>query len=462
MQSGDLLIEVLGQHVHGPRVGGGVGPQLDLGEHLVRERVAHHETGVPGRVAEVHQPALREHQHTAARGQPPLVHLRLDLDPLGTGQCLEAGDVDLVVEVAHVGYDRQVLHAEQVLDRDHVEVPGAGDEDVDLVQHRLDPGHLEAVHGGLQRADRVDLGDDHPRALAAERLRGALADVPVAGDEGDLAAHQHVGGAVQAVGQRVPDAVLVVELALGHRVVDVDCGEQQVPRGGQFVEPVHAGRGLLADPLDPVGDRPPAVGALGQRPAQHVQDQAVFGAVGGCGVRHGAGQLELAALVHQQGGVAAVIEDQVGPAIVGALGGGLRRPVEDLRRGPPVLLQGLALPGEHRDAGRFRGGARADDDRGSGIVLGREDVAARPAHSGAEVDQGLDQHGRLHGHVQAAGDAGSGEGLAGSELLAQGHQAGHLVLGEAELVATGFGQAKIGDTVRQGDGRRRSHGSIVP
>jgi hypothetical protein len=64
--------------------------------------------------------------------------------------------------------------------------------------------------------------------------------------------------------------------------------------------------------------------------------------------------------------------------------------------------------------------------------------------------------------VQAAGDAGSGEGLAGSELLAQGHQAGHLVLGEAELVATGFGQAKIGDTVRQGDGRRRSHGSIVP
>ena len=78
---------------------------------------------------------------------------------------------------------------------------------------RLEARDLVAVHRGLQRADRVDLAHDHASALAAQRLGGALADVAVAGDERDLAADEHVGGAVQAVGQRVADAVLVVELA---------------------------------------------------------------------------------------------------------------------------------------------------------------------------------------------------------------------------------------------------------
>ena len=109
---------------------------------------------------------------------------------------------------------------------------------------------LVAVHQRLQRADRVDLGDDHPGALAAQRLGGALADVAVADDQRDLAADQHVGAAVDAVDQRVPDAVLVVELALGDRVVDVDRREQQLAGGGQLVQPVDAGGGLLGDALD--------------------------------------------------------------------------------------------------------------------------------------------------------------------------------------------------------------------
>ena len=72
---------------------------------------------------------------------------------------------------------------------------------------------LVAVHRRLQRADRVDLGDDDAGALAAQRLGAALADVAVAEHDRDLAADQDVGGAVDAVDQRVPGAVLVVELA---------------------------------------------------------------------------------------------------------------------------------------------------------------------------------------------------------------------------------------------------------
>ena len=59
----------------------------------------------------------------------------------------------------------------------------------------------------------------------------------------------------------------------------------------------------------------------------------------------------------------------------------------------------------------------------------------------------LDQHGRLHRHVQRAGDARALERLRGAELLAQRHQAGHLVLGELDLLAAEVGEADVGDLV---------------
>ena len=265
MQPRDLLVEVFRQHVHLVRVVpvAVVRPQLDLREHLVGERVAHHERRMPGRVAEVHEATLAQHEHAATGGQAPLVHLRLDLDLLGAGERLEAGHVDLVVEVPDVGDDREVLHPEQVIDRDDVLVAGAGDENVHVAENALDGGDLVAVHGRLQGADRVDLAHDHAGALTAKGLRSTLADVTVAGDEGDLAADEHIGGPVESVGQRVADSVLVVELALGDRVVDVDRREQQVAGLREFVQAVHAGRGLLGDALDLGGDPGPAVGARG-------------------------------------------------------------------------------------------------------------------------------------------------------------------------------------------------------
>jgi hypothetical protein len=81
-----------------------------------------------------------------------------------------------------------------------------------------------------------------------------------------------------------------------------------------------------------------------------------------------AGLLGLHTEVQQHRGVAAVVEDHVGLRV--------GRPVEDLLGAPPVLLEGLALPGEDRDA--LRGCPRcprADDDRGGRVVLGGEDVA---------------------------------------------------------------------------------------
>jgi hypothetical protein len=78
------------------------------------------------------------------------------------------------------------------------------------------------------------------------------------------------------------------------------------------------------------------------------------------------------------------------------------------------------------------------------VVLGREDVAARPADLGAERHQGLDQHRRLHGHVERARDPGAREGLGVAELPAGRHQARHLVLSEPDLLAAELGQGEIG------------------
>ena len=214
----------------------------------------------------------------------------------------------------------------------------------------LEAGDLVALHRGLQRADRVDLGDDDAGALAAQRLGAALAHVAVAGDDGDLAADEDVGGAVEAVDERVAAAVLVVELGLGDRVVDVDRREEQLAGLGQLVEAVHAGGGLLGDALDLGGDRGPLLRVGREGLADELlEDPELLGvrprSVGG----HLTGGLPLAALVHEHRGVATVVEDHVGALAAG--------PGEDLLGAVPVLLEGLALPGEDRDALRVVGGA---------------------------------------------------------------------------------------------------------
>ena len=87
-------------------------------------------------------------------------------------------------------------------------------------------------------------------------------------------------------------------------------------------------------------------------------------------------------------------------------------PGQRLLGAPPVLLERLALPGEDGDAlGVVRGAVRADRDRGGGVVLGGEDVAAGPADLGAEGDQGLDQDCGLDRHVQGADDPGAAQRL---------------------------------------------------
>jgi len=53
VSAGDLLVEVLGEHVDSDGVLGSLGPDGDLGEHLVAEGVGHDEGRVSRGAAEV-------------------------------------------------------------------------------------------------------------------------------------------------------------------------------------------------------------------------------------------------------------------------------------------------------------------------------------------------------------------------------------------------------------------------
>lgn len=325
MKPGHFLVELLWQHVDADRVFVGLlRPQLDLGEHLVRERVRHDEAGVAHGAAEVDQPPFGQQEDVAAVLQREAVHLRLDVH-LQLGVLLEPRHLQLAVEVADVADDRVVLHVLEVLAGDDVLAAGRRDEDGRLLARLVHVGHLVALHRRLQRVDRVDLGDEDAAAEGAQRLSAPLAHVSVAGDAAHFARDHHVRGALDSVDERLAAAVQVVELALRHRVVDVDRRRAQTVLLEPFVQIVHPGRRFLGDAAD-------------------------------------AGQELLVFVVHDVGEVAAVVQDHVQRLSVGE--------DERLLDAPNVLLVRLALPGEDADASR--------GDCGRCMVLGAENVARRP------------------------------------------------------------------------------------
>ncbi len=241
-------------------------------------------------------------------------------------------------------------------------------------------------------------------------------------------------------------AVDVVELALGDRVVDVDRREQQRARVLHLVQPVHAGRRLFGDAADALGDLRPAAGMRLELLAGGLENHApLFRLVGLVERRHVARLLELVGLVHEERRVAAVVHNQRRAAAIG--------PHERFGRAPPVLVERLALPREHRNAARIVGraaGLRTADRDGRGrVILRREDVARHPPHVGTQFGQRLDQHRGLNRHVQRAHDARTGERLGLAIALTQHHQARHLLLGEADFLAAPLGETEIGHFVRE-------------
>ena len=78
VQTGHLLVQVLGQDVHLPLlvfVGRPVAPQLDLSQGLVGEGRGHHEGRMARGAPQVQQTALRQHDDAVAVREDEAIHL---------------------------------------------------------------------------------------------------------------------------------------------------------------------------------------------------------------------------------------------------------------------------------------------------------------------------------------------------------------------------------------------------
>ena len=266
---------------------------------------------------------------------------------------------------------------------------------------------------------------DHAGARAAQRLRRALAHIAITADDGNLARHHHVGGAADAVHEAFAAAIAVVELRFRHAVVDVDAGEGQHALLLHLIEAEHARRRLLGHALDAGLDLGiPARRALEAR-LDGLEQALLFLAFRI--PQHGRVLLGLRAKLHDQRGVATIVEDHV--CRVAAW------PFQDAVHELPIFVEVLAFEGENRRT--------SCGDGGRGVVLRRENVARGPADFRAERLQALDQHGCLNRHMQAARDARALQRLLLAVLLAYGHQARHLGFGDIHLLAAPFRKADV-------------------
>lgn len=84
---------------------------------------------------------------------------------------------------------------------------------------------------------------DHP--LNTRLYTYSFADVAEPSDNGNLASKHDIGGTLDAVHERLPATIVVVELRLGDRIVYVDCWDFQLAVTEHLVQMVNAGSGLL-------------------------------------------------------------------------------------------------------------------------------------------------------------------------------------------------------------------------
>ena len=282
-------------------------------------------------------------------------------------------------------------------------------------------------HCRLQSADRVGFGHLDSRNCTGQRGCRALAHVAIAADNRDLARHHHVRGAADAVDQRFLAAVFVVELGLGHGVVHVDRGEGQQALLVQIIEAVNAGRRFLGHALDRCAGQGEPAGACGHALLDLGLDDLFF-----LVLRDGDDVLtRLGARTEKdvERRVAAIVEDHVR-----AFG-----EHEGFVEAVHFLFQCLTLDRENRRA--------ASRDRRCGVILGREDVAGRPAHICAQRHERFNQNCGLDRHVQRTDDPRAFQRLAVAVFGTAGHQARHFGFSDIQLFAAISGKRNILDDV---------------
>ena len=187
---------------------------------------------------------------------------------------------------------------------------------------------------------------------------------------------------------------------------------------------------FLRDAFPGLGHLRPVTGALLGDAAQERLNDGDFMVFGGL-VGPLVAFFEFGAFVDKKGHVAAVIDHELWAEIAGE---------GDRFEGEfPILFECLAFPGKDGRAGLC--------DGCGGVVLSGENVAARPAHIGAEVNQRLDENCCLDRHVERTSHAHAFERLLLGVFFTNRHEARHFMLGNADFLASPVGERDVGDNI---------------
>jgi hypothetical protein len=340
MSTGNLLVQLLGQNVDAERELLRGCPEGDLSEDLVGEGAGHDEGRVSSGAPEVNEAAFGEEDNVPAGRHGEPVDLRFDVDR-GHGVLLQPSDVNLNVKVTDVGDDSVLGHDLEVLAGDDVPVTSGSNEDVGARGGVLHGSDFETGHSSLESVDRVDLGDKNTSTKRPQRLgalenvdqnglghRGkgvatyAFTDVPESSNNGNLSSKHDIGSTFDTVNEGLAASIVVIELALGNRVVDVDSSDLKLAFLVPAVEVVNTCGRFFGETAD-------------------------------------AGEKLRVLVVNEVCEVTTVIKDQVQGLAAGET-------LDGLVDTPKVFLLGLTLPGEDRDTG---GG-----DGSSSMVLSGEDI----------------------------------------------------------------------------------------
>jgi len=364
-----------------------------------------------------------------------LVELRLDVDSLDAWPVLEASHVDLVVEVTDVSDDGVVLHLAHVVSHDDTLVTSGGDEHISDRDDSLELDDFVSFHACLKSTHGVDFSDIDSTSGSLESAGTAFSDITVSTDDSLLTGDHNVGGSHDTIRERVSATIDVVELALGDRVVDIDGRADELSLLSELVESLDTGGGFFGDTDEVLGEVSESLAVFRDDASQELQEGFFIFTGGGGWVGESAVLFvlffPLGTVEDEHSGITTIIDD-----------GSWARAVwedEGLESAPPVLIEGLTLPGEDSDV--------VLSDGSSSLILSGVDVAGAPSDFSTEGSEGLDEDGSLDGHMEGSGDLAALEWLSGTELFTASHQAWHFNFSEIHFFATPFGEVNVNNFV---------------
>merc|ERR1712190_398655 len=126
-----------------------------------------------------------------------------------------------------------------MLQRNDLKIASGCREDINLTHNRLQRDNLKPFHACLQSANRVNLCDQDAGACTPHGKCTSFTHIAVSANQSSFASNHDVGGAHDAIWQRVPAAVHIVKLRFCHAIVNVDCWKEQLALCCHFFKSVH-------------------------------------------------------------------------------------------------------------------------------------------------------------------------------------------------------------------------------